>query len=245
MSKQAEPKDALFTKPYWDRPVPSPGEAGDASADPIFHAVGMALSTWESAECALATLFQVMSRAETANAHNAVRRAFGSIESSAGRRKALEAAAEVYFAPDWENPVVKKPFKGLMLAFEEGSKRRDEIAHGMAYGVTSNNNHMGSFLFPAEYNTQRTTPWMSNRDDPFAFTRAKYRYTSTMIHGLVKKFGELHGKVYEYISAIRMVNGVPAAVLDARHGDGAAKQIEALIAEQKTKAVADSGTASK
>jgi len=104
---------------------------------------------------------------------------------------------------------------------------------------------MGSFLFPAEYNTQRTTPWMSNRDDPFAFTRAKYRYTSTMIHGLVKKFGELHGKVYEYISAIRMVNGVPAAVLDARHGDGAAKQIEALIAEQKTKAVADSGTASK
>ncbi|WP_158756230.1 hypothetical protein [Dyella sp. S184] len=184
----------------------------------------------------MAMLFQVMSRAETANAHNAVRRAFGSIESSAGRRRALEAAAEIYFAQEWENPVVRKPFKSLMLAFEEGSKRRDEIAHGMAYGVTFNSTPMGCFLFPAEYNTQRTTPWMGNADDPFAFSRAKYRYTSTMIHGLASKFGELWHKVIEYTPTIRMVNGTPAVILDARFGDGTAQKVEAMLAEEKSKA---------
>jgi len=230
MNKEKHQPTVLFPKGHWDRPVPEP--RGDHNADAIFHAVGSALTAWENAECALAMLFQVMSRAETPNAHNALRRAFGSIESGAGRRKALEATAEIYFAPYWEDPKVKKPFKALMTAFELGSQRRDEIAHGMAYSVAGDNHDLGAFLFPSEYNTQRTFPWMTSGDDPFGFTRARYRYTSTMIRGFAIKFGELWGAVIDYIPTIAMVNGTPAVILDALHGEGTAQKVAAIVAEQ-------------
>jgi len=71
-------QEPLFPKHYWARPIEDKPSALENDCNPIFLAVGHALTAWETAECALANLFQMMSRAETANAHNAVRRAFGS-----------------------------------------------------------------------------------------------------------------------------------------------------------------------
>jgi hypothetical protein len=232
MSKASEKGERLFPKGYFARCRPSP--VGDKEASATFHAVGLALTNWELAETALATLFYVLSNATEANALNAIRRAFGAIESSAGRRKAIEAAAEIYFAHDWKNKVVSEPFLGLMAAFKDASARRDEIAHGIVHGMKVNDEELGCFLYPSEYNTQRTQAWITSDADPFAFKRALYRYTSKNILEYAQKFFELHNHVWSYISSVRKIGGIPAVVLDDKWGHGAAKVAEQLIAEQKT-----------
>jgi hypothetical protein len=236
--KQSEPAPGLFPKDYLARPKIDSKARGDATPDEIFHAVGLALTQSESAECALAMLFQVLSGAEPAGAFHALRRAFGSIEHSAGRRKALEATAEIYFGAYWANPLIKKPFNAFIKAFERGSSRRDEIAHGMAYSVVINNEQMGAFLFPAEYNTQRTFPFAGSvADDPLAFSRAKYRYTAAIIRNFANAFGDLRTKVWEYIRSIKKVGGVPAVILDAQGGEGTAEKLEAMLADESAKKV--------
>ncbi|MDR6935473.1 hypothetical protein [Luteibacter sp. 3190] len=224
---------ALFPPSYWDRITTSPGEPVDASVDQIFHAVGFALTAWELAESALAALFLVVSNVTDANGVNAIRRAFGSVESSAGRRRALKAAAEIYFGNYWSEPRFRKPFDQLTKAFEGGSSRRDEIAHGVAYPMSIDGKAVGAFLYPAEYNTERTLPWIASLDDPFAITRARYRYSSAAIYEYAKRFSELSNKVWEYAASIRKVNGVPAVVLDAQLGEGSATMVEAMLAQQE------------
>jgi hypothetical protein len=209
---------------------------GDSTQDVIFHAVGLALTQWETAENALATLFLVVSESENANTIHALRRAFGSIESGAARRKALEAAAEVYFGSSWTNNAVRVPFRNLIDSFASGSHRRDEIAHGMAVPVTIDGKEMGAFLFPAEYNTQRTFTSVGDMTiDPLAFMRGKYRYTAANIHEFVTKFGQLRDAIYGYIPSIRRVGGTPAQVLDSQFGAGTSKKVEGLMAEQAAK----------
>lgn len=220
----------LFPKGYFGRCEPD--ATGDRDISTIFHAVGFALTNWEQAECALATLFYVVSNATEANALNAVRRAFGAIESSAGRRRAIRAAAEIYFSHEWTNPIVSGPFNALIRAFDNGSARRDEIAHGTAYGLQTDGVELGAFLYPAEYNTQRTHAWMGPHEDPFSLTKATYRYTSRNILDYAFKFSELRNKVWEYIASIRKIDGIPAAVLENRFGEGTAKALEKLVEDQ-------------
>lgn len=220
-----------FPKGYFARSKPA--AIGDSDADATFRAVGLALTNWELAETDLATLFSMLSGATDVGAFNAIRRAFGAIESSAGRRKAIEAAAEIYFSHDWKDSAVSGPFNGLMAAFRDASARRDEIAHGIVHALSVNNEQLGCFLYPAEYNTQRTHAWMAGDGDPFDFKRAAYRYTAGDIVEYARKFGELGGRVLSYTVSIRKIGGTPAVVLDARLGDGAAEKVERMLAEQR------------
>jgi hypothetical protein len=237
MTAKVPAQPRLFPANYWDEPEIDPDAHGEESVDTIFHAVGVALSTWESAECALASLFQVMSGVDSASAMVAVNRAFGSIESSAGRRTAIKAAAEIYFGEYWTDNVVKEPFNELMRAHERGSGFRNKFAHGMAYNISVNGKELGAFLFPAEYNTQRTNPYMSNGSEGILFTanKAKYFYKADIIYQFSEKFGALRNEVWNFVIANRKVNGIPSAILNARYGEGSAAKIEALIQEQSTK----------
>lgn len=233
MNVENQPWHEVFAGKRWDRPALDPNARGDADVSAIFHSVGFALTTWENAECALASLFQVMSNVTAQNAYQAVLRAFGSIESSAGRRRALEAAAEIYFGQYWSDPVVRKPFKDLMSAFEKASARRDDFAHGMAYSVIVDNDDKGAFLFPSNYNTGRTHAWMTAGIDPFAFIKAKYRYTSAEILWYADGFGKLWQAVGQYIEDVRIINGMPASVIEARFGAGAVEKLSVIITEEQ------------
>ena len=233
MAMENQPWREVFAKTRWDRPTLDTGGRGDADANAIFHSVGLALTTWENAECALATLFQILSNVRTPDAHQAVLRAFGSVESSAGRRRALEAAAEIYFGQYWSDPIVRKPFKNLMSAFEKASARRDDFAHGMAYSVIVDGEDKGAFLFPSNYNTGRTHAWMTTGDDPFAFIKAKYRYTSAEILGYADGFDKLWQAVGQYIEDVRIINGIPASIIEAQFGEGAAEKLSIVIAAEQ------------
>jgi hypothetical protein len=170
----------------------------------------MTTSAWESAEGALAYAFLVFSECETPNSYNAVRRAFGSIESSGGRRRAIEAAAEIYFGASWPIPVIKNRFKELMTAFENASRRRDEIAHGITTSISVDNKNKGAFLFPPGYNTQRTHAYFHMPGEETTYMSEKFRYTSQDIRTFRLKFSDLAQKTINYVPKIKKMHGVPA-----------------------------------
>jgi hypothetical protein len=109
---------------------PTSENRGDVQSATVHEAVGYALSNWELMEEKLAELYLALAGAP----NDPVRRAFGSIESNSGRRKAIEAAAEAYFGRYWEDDEVRRAFRVLIKAVEWAAKRRDDIAHGIVLG---------------------------------------------------------------------------------------------------------------
>lgn len=207
-------KNPLFTEQYWAREPPS--KKGDPDPNIIAQAVGHALSRWEQADWALADLFLLMSECMGTNSYNAVRRAYGSIESNSGRRNAVLAAAEIYFGAYWENKFVKQSLQDIINAVGWASRRRDDIAHGIIWGnIVVDHVSYGAFLFPPEYNTGRTLAFMADTPDPLRFMRTKYRYTAANIAKWGSKFTKLRDAIIDYFKAIKREDG-RFPVLEAR-----------------------------
>jgi hypothetical protein len=158
---------------------------------------------WEMAEEDLARLFLALVEASHAS-NSPTRRAYGAIGSNSGRRKAIEAAAEAYFGAHWDNPTVRKSFFAIINAVQWASNRRDDFAHGVTLGNTFDNVPYGYFLFPPDYNTERTTAFLyPEKGDPLYFTAAKYRYTSDQIAEFGKKFQALQFAIQGHTGLIR------------------------------------------
>jgi hypothetical protein len=197
-----------FTDKYWDRP-PS-RDKGDSDSDPIHWATGYALSQWENMEEGLGYMFGIIT--ETSPSES-VARAYGSIESNSGRRKALLAAAEAYLGDAWNKKTVRKKFTDVINAVEWASKRRDDIAHGIVRGYVVGTKDFGFFLTPPNYNTGRTTKRPSVDNFGF-FSTAKYRYTRDDIKSLADKFLGLHFLVTDLANRLRKEAGVIPLVRD-------------------------------
>ena len=192
---------SLFTPNYWKAPDLSP--QGSATQAEVFHAVGAALSAWEGAESALATLYVILCDGETGH-YKALARTFGSITSSSSRREAIKAAAEIYFGQYWAVPKVKKRLTRMLESIGEASRRRDEIAHGQAYGVTVDNKSYGYFLSASEYISSRNHAFPQvNSGDPLSFSTAKYRYSAVDILEFELKFNALRDAVWQYLISIK------------------------------------------
>ena len=62
----------------------------------------------------------------------------------------------------------------------------------------------GCFLFPANYNTERTKAFGSNDEsDPLYFTFTDFRYTSAQIAEFANKFDELKSLVFSQTVLLR------------------------------------------
>jgi hypothetical protein len=211
-------KNPLFSEAYWSRP--DPRDQGDLRAEPIYQAVGVALSEWEKADQQLAHLFLVLTEA-TGRAFIAVRRAYGSIESNTGRRNAVLAAAEVFFGHYWNEQPIKNSLTSVVQCVGWASKRRDDIAHGVVVvhkdifkglAVIDPGDDRGAFLMPPEYNTGRINARFteSSDDHPLWFMRAKYRFTSEDILSMASKFTELQDVIRAYtLSIIKKDEAIP------------------------------------
>jgi hypothetical protein len=214
MPDQAKaPKGRLFPKEYWSRPPPADRKTGDPSVDQIYHAVGAALSSWESTEESFALLFAVLSQGRELDVHNSLRRAFGSIENTAGRIRAVQAVAPVYFGQYWELAEVRRPLTVLLEEVQHASYRRNDIAHGKALNVITHDRspdgslterRLGALLVAPEYMTGRTNLDVQafGEDDAFALTRSHYRFTSSDILSFARKFSELQFQITYYIQTV-------------------------------------------
>jgi hypothetical protein len=208
-----ELEKVIFTEQYWKRPKQSP--KGDDSQEPIYKAVGHALSNWEEADQALADLFLIF----TCNAskgqppeqvRNAVRRAYGSIISNSGRRLAVEAAAEVYFSP-WEDfkKQIRKSLMEVLNVVQWASRLRDDIAHGIVWPFmtvevrdsearTTKTERLGCFLMPPEYKTDRTHAYPRGGGHPTEMLKAEYCFTSKNIEQIAFNFIAVRAVIQRY-----------------------------------------------
>jgi hypothetical protein len=217
MTSFYEPKSHVLAKPYWERP--NPQKMGDPDNERIFQAVGSALSNWERAEEALSSLFLAVTEQDNYSA-NPVKRAFGSIDSSSVRRKAILAAAEAYFSDDWEDKDVRLPFFKVLEAVSFASKRRDDIAHGTVSRHRVDGKPFGSFLQPPHYNTERTKAYARlDEDDPLYFLFTDFRYVSADISAFDTKFQELGAAIHYLAGFIRKLDDGSILFVRAIRGD--------------------------
>lgn len=135
-----------------------------------------------------------------------VLRAYGSINHSAGRREAMRGAAELYFHERGELILPKETFRQLMHAWEKGSNRRDDIAHGkvvslLPWKTAERELKGGHFLFASGYNTGRNHAYREDFTDP-VLTLAKYRYVASDIIAYGAKFHELRAAAMDLSGAL-------------------------------------------
>ena len=116
----------------WDvRPV---REQGDPTAEPLYTAVGRALSMWGSFETRLGLLFGQFMLTESPEM---AARVFGAIRTFEGRLDLLKAAADLYFRL-YTMTETETRFKNLSNGpWRVFGARRNELAHGevQPYGV--------------------------------------------------------------------------------------------------------------
>jgi hypothetical protein len=206
-----KPKDTLFPSDFWDRPDPS--MTGDSKPDDTFAAVGRALTAWETVEEELAELCVIFSGLKDGVDENkAMRRFFGAIDSGGSRRKALREAGEVYFwHHDANKTMINKLTDLLDNNVSKGSRLRDDIAHGIVCGFTTAKKHVGTFLIPSFYKSDRNkafVPFVSeicidDTEFPFDTINANYRYNSSDIGDITRKFMLLYDEVLKFISEVR------------------------------------------
>ncbi|PWF53633.1 hypothetical protein BHT19_0023095 [[Kluyvera] intestini] len=196
-------------KSYWSRDKLESVTIGDDNPDLIFHAVGLALTQWETLENAIFELYSIFCGCDNPLTTNALRRMLGAIESSDGRRKALEEAARIYFGDHNYPDGIAKPYKLLFASHKKASDRRNEIAHGIVHGFVIDNENKGNFLFPARYNSGRNTPYMdaSFGENGGQFMTEMYRYTSREIYAIAQKFGVLTAFTFECMVAAGKIEG--------------------------------------
>jgi hypothetical protein len=217
-------KNPIFGSEFWERPVPS--KKDDENPDDIYRAVGWTLSQWEQADQELAGLFSVLSVVGDVFAVEAegVSRAYGAIESNSGRRKAVEAVAEVFFGNYWDDKPVRQSLIDIIEAVRRASRLRDDIAHGIVRtGLGMDHVDYGYFHMPPRYNTGRSYAFKREEDGPLAYLRAKYRYTTSDIVLFGRKFIELRDTIHAYLISV------------IRKEDGTVPLIDALVASGKIK----------
>ena len=210
MAPKSKPeKLPIFTEQFWKRPAPQ--SKGDDDPKLLYRAIGEALSQWEHVDQRLADLFLAFTSERSSDdaVKRAIRRAYGSIISTAGRREAIRVAAEIHCVPltIWHGAMLlsspdlpdAKEIEGKLLdilnAAQWASKLRDDIAHGLVMEgierVTRRDDKIikeeefGSFLMPPEYNTGRTLPHHDSSPEEkhlAASFRARYCYKSTDIN---------------------------------------------------------------
>jgi hypothetical protein len=143
-------------KKPWD--LPPTKVVGDESADPIFLAVGKALSNWEHVENCLAQVFATFVGAHISN--NVVDpavRAYGAIVGFKSRVGMLNAAAKAYFNPARQLKQKADTWKDLKEKVTEFSNRRNDIAHASAELVfdTKTEKAWGFYLLPGLYASKK------------------------------------------------------------------------------------------
>jgi hypothetical protein len=181
---------------YWQRPQFK--DEGDDNPDPLWYAIGVTATSWESLEESFAKLFRVFVESRS----SAADRAYGAIASARGRRDALDAASEVFFTLHNVEDIWQREYKLLMRHFALAGGVRNEIVHGvLVYFGFTRGPGAGNFLVPAGYNTRKTHAFHGKNvpeGDHFAFAKAKYRYTAKDVDDITVRISALDDCVREW-----------------------------------------------
>lgn len=167
----------------WIEPAgTSPCEAhkGEASRDPLYTAVGRALSAWEHAETGFLRLFQLFCETRS----HAACRAYGMLTGSSSRAQSVLAAAEQFFSNRSEQ--VPKEVTALVNAYNYASAFRNKIAHGLVAGMMDKDGQRRGYYLSAPSYTARSRT--VSKASEFWWLSAKYYYRVSEIDHCTDRF---------------------------------------------------------
>ncbi len=159
--------------------------AGDPSAQPIYEAVGKALSLFEAFEDSLQRVYGTVIGSHWPTGPIST---FGSIEGSVARRKHLLARVRVFFKR-YPDPELEQDFRSwLRKSVADAAERRNEIAHGKVVQVTNADSSCGYFLCPTNYASD--TGWV--------LSGSRYLFNSSIINNYAEAFQKLSDQAFIY-----------------------------------------------
>jgi hypothetical protein len=172
----------------WDRPqLP---DKGARAPEPLYQAVGKALTYWELVEQAIGGLFTFVTTGRFFDASGPALRAYGSIVGNNARIQMVRAAVESW-SQKYPTCQHLDTCRALLKECEGWSARGNDIAHGRVDNLIDAIPN-GWMLFPGLYNTNKRS----------IDGRSKYRYTAEHIEEFARGFLDLHNRMDECTSAI-------------------------------------------
>jgi hypothetical protein len=185
----------------WDRP-PIP-ETGESRPEPLFQAVGKAISCWEHVEQSIASLFTFVTTGKYHDPSGPTLRAYGSIVGTAARIEMARVAVESWAQQYPQCPLIGNCFE-LLNECKHWSGRRNDLAHGQVDCLVDAIPN-GWMLFPGLFDTKKRS----------TEGKSKFRYTVEYIEGFSAGFLNLHGRISECTSALaawHQTYGAPASM---------------------------------
>lgn len=184
---------------------PPMSEVGDGDADPIFTAIGRALTAWEIVETNLAFLFSRFCSGSRGEGVTGVSgRAYGAVPSGNTRRDMLEEVAEMYSR--YENDKFDMAtFKSVLGHYSNAVRSRNNIAHGVVTEITgADGKHGGWYLTPSPYLTKRNVrvdkwPQGPETGKSGQYPWWSYRYVAADIASFTeryKRLAEIVGRIH-------------------------------------------------
>jgi len=194
----------------WD-PLPKPDvfwkrgngkTVGDDSPEKLWHAVGLALSSYEHLEEELAGLFQFFVESNS----NAAVRAYG---ASNGRHSLLTEASETFF--DRRNGFIKdiEDFKAILKHYSCAASFRNEVAHGIVRNFRLHDDDTIGvwFLVAPSYNSRKTKLSASYRYGTYKLgeVASTYKYNAENVESGALKCRALQKRVHYFFMEIAQV----------------------------------------
>jgi hypothetical protein len=171
----------------WDRPTWP--DQGEDECQPIYLAVGRALSQWADLEECISDLFVFLVGQEEADSPAV--RAYTSIDGARNRIAMVRSAAEAWFERCPHCPLKDNVFEILRVC-QEWSARRNEIAHGST-DLPVDTPDATWFLYPG-YLTKRRK---ASRN------KAEFRYNADQVERMADGFERVEIKLWELIESLR------------------------------------------
>jgi hypothetical protein len=132
----------------WDRPIGSlaPNRMGDRSVDPLFLALGKAVSAWEGVQAATSSLYFALRIGSSATEDDPGFGAFAGLTLVHKRRNELEERSRAFLGQDFGAKAdaartFQSDLSRTLYAYVGWAERRNDIAHGYVTEAQTPDHH--------------------------------------------------------------------------------------------------------
>ena len=171
-------------------------DQGDEDINVLFAAVGKAISSWETMESHLGSIFADLCGPQ----NEAPFRAYGTVSSSRGRISMIREA----YAVSTLSEFMDDDLSNLLGDVEKFAARRNDIAHGLVQHRVVHDKDRGHFWGPPTYNSKRQPSkaehdMMMQReaDDWHKGLQGSYSYNSAQIDHYTAEFSKLAERAFD------------------------------------------------
>jgi hypothetical protein len=201
----------------WDRPVCSgtPNRQGDSSAEPIYTALGRALSAWEGVNAATRSLFQALHSHQPDCDRMKALDEFDNRTKAHDRAHALRYASDALLGRDFglvggDAAKLKKRIRSTINRYLGWVARRNELAHGYVTEALSPDYSQEAQPIVSVYallpSHARTDRWFNSEPE--------WNYLAAEIEEFARQFGYLDA-AFEELSD--HVENLLSPTMDATH----------------------------